>query len=86
MANHRFWKYLKHTLPNRLYWVLFSIDDLRLVVEMAKGILTKEKIDRQVAGQSTLMPFMMVRDGYHNKKAVTFDTHDRLDDKINLYL
>ena len=47
----------KNTLPNRLYWVLFPIDDLRLVVEMAKRILTKEKIDRQLASQSTaLMP------------------------------
>ena len=40
-------------------------------------ILTKEKIDRQLAGQSTITPFMNIRDGYHNKKAVTFDTKDR---------
>ena len=30
----------KKTLPTRLYWELFSIDDLRLVVETAKRILT----------------------------------------------
>ena len=35
----------KNTLPNRLYWVLFPIDDLRKTVETAKRILTKEKID-----------------------------------------
>ena len=37
----------KKTLPTRLYWVLFPIEDFRQVVETAKGILTKEKIDRQ---------------------------------------
>ena len=41
----------KNTLPTRLYWALFPIEDLRLVVERAKMILTKEKIDRQLLGQ-----------------------------------
>ena len=35
----------KNALPMRLYWVLFPIEDLRLVVETAKRILNK-KIDR----------------------------------------
>ena len=35
----------KNTLPTKLYGVLFPIDDLRQVVETAKTILTKEKID-----------------------------------------
>ena len=47
----------------RLYWVLFSIEDLRLAVEIAKRILTKEMIDRQLAGQSSSTLFMNVRDG-----------------------
>ena len=75
----------KNTLPNRLYWILFPIHDLRLAVEMAKQILTKEKTDRQLVGQSTLIvAFMKVSEGYHtNKKAVSFNTQDRLDDKID---
>ena len=32
----------KNTLPTKLYWILFPIDDLRQVVEVAKRILTKE--------------------------------------------
>ena len=32
----------KNTLPTKLYWVLFPIDDLRQTVETAKIILTKE--------------------------------------------
>ena len=40
----------KNTLQARLYWLPFPIEDLRLAVETAKRILTKEKIDRQLAG------------------------------------
>ena len=29
-----------------IYWILFPIEDIRLVVKSAKRILTKEKIDR----------------------------------------
>ena len=47
----------KNTVPNRLYWVLFPIDNLCEAVETAKRFLTKEKIDRQMSGQSTT-PFM----------------------------
>ena len=38
----------KNTIPNRLYWILFPIDNLRVAVETANGVLTKEKIDRQM--------------------------------------
>ena len=41
----------KNTLPTKLYWVLFPIMDLRQAVETVKRILTKEKIDRQLAGR-----------------------------------
>ena len=67
----------KNTLPTKLYWVLFPIKDLRQVVETAKGILTKEKVDKQLGGQSSSTPFMSC-----NKK-VTFYTWDRLEDKID---
>ena len=40
----------KNTLPTKLYWILFPIKDLRQVVETAKIILTKEKLDRQLTG------------------------------------
>ena len=42
-----------NTLPTKLYWILFPIEDLRQVVENAKRILTKEMIYRQLAGQSS---------------------------------
>ena len=64
-------------MPNRLYWVLFPIDNLREVVEKAKRFLTKEKIDRQMTGQSST-PFMKLNDK-KSKKAVLFDAGDVLE-------
>ena len=48
----------KNTIPNRLFWILFPIDNLKVAFETAKRVLTKEKIDRQMAGQSSATPFM----------------------------
>ena len=71
----------KNTLPTKLYWVLFPIADLRQAVETAKRILTKEKIDRQLAGQTSSTPFMSVRHGFNKK--VTFNAVDNLEQKID---
>ena len=68
-------KVFKNTLPTQLYWVLFPIEDLRLALETAKRILTKEEIDRPLAGKSSSMPFMSIKDWYNSKK-VTFDIVD----------
>ena len=38
----------KNTLPTKLYWVLFPIENLRQAVDTAKRILTKEKLDKQL--------------------------------------
>ena len=62
----------KNTIPTKLYWILFPIEDLRQVVETDKRILTKEKLDRQLTGQSSSTPFMSISDG-HNRK-VSSDT------------
>ena len=62
----------KNTLPTKLYWILFPIDDLKQVTETAKRILTKEKIDRQFSGQSSSTPFMSIKDSHSRK--VSFDT------------
>ena len=68
----------RNTLPSRLCWVLFSINNLRDAVDAAKRVLTKEKIDRQLSGQSnTTTPFMKVGEVHHsNNKTVSFNTHD----------
>ena len=60
---------------------MFPIEDLRQAVETAKRILTKEKLDRQLTGQTSTSPFMNIRDG--TDKRVSFNTRDELGDKID---
>ena len=60
----------KDTLPSRLYYMLYQIDNLRVVVETAKRPLTKELMDKK-AGQSTISPFMQVSQGSSKNKDKT---------------
>ena len=53
----------KNTLPTILYWILFPIENLRQAVDTAQGILTKEKLDKQLTDQTSTSPFMSVKDG-----------------------
>ena len=71
----------QNTLPSKLYWILFPIEDLRLVVDTAKRMLTTEKIDKQLAGQSSSTPFMNLRDS--QSKKVLFNMQDNLEQKID---
>ena len=71
----------KNTLPKKLYWILFPIEDLRQAVETAKRILTKEKLDKQLTGQTSTNPFMNIRDGTERK--VSFNARGELGDKLD---
>ena len=71
----------KNTLLTKLYWILFPIEDLRQAVDIANRILTKEKLDKQLTGQTSASPFMSVRDG--TERRVSFNTRDELGDKID---
>ena len=71
----------KNTLPRKLYWVLFPIENLRQAVDTAKRILTKEKLDKQLMGQTSTSPFLSIREG--TDKRVSFNTRDELGDKID---
>ena len=71
----------RNTFPSKLYWVLFPIEDLRVVVDTAKRMLTKEKIDKQSVGQTSSTPFKSVRD--IQSKRVLFNTPNSLGQKID---
>ena len=75
----------KNTLPSRLYWVLFSINNLREAVDVAKRVLTKEKINGQLSGQAgTTTPFKKVGDVHHsNRKTVSFSTQDLIRQQLD---
>ena len=62
----------KKTLPTKLYWIL----DLIHAVETAKRILTKEKLDKQLTGQTSTSPFMSVRE--ETDRRVLFNTREEL--------
>ena len=51
------------------------------MVETAKRILTKEKLDKQLTGQTSTSPFMSIRGGFSRK--VSSNTRDELGDKID---
>ena len=71
----------KNTLPTKLYWILFPIEDLRQAVETVKRIFTKEKLDKQLTRQSSSSPFMSIREG--PSRRVSFDTREELNNKID---
>ena len=71
----------KNTLPTKLYWVLFPVEDLRQAVDTAKRIITKEKLDKQLMGQTSTSPFMSIRE--QTDKRVSFNARDELGDKID---
>ena len=57
--------------------MLFPVDNLHEAVETAKRFLTKEKIDRQMTGQSST-PFMKLSDK-ESRKTVSFDARGLLE-------
>ena len=71
----------KNTLPTKLYWILFPIEDLRQAVDTAKRILTKRKVRQTVDRLDSHQPFMSVRD--RRDRRVSFNTRDELGDKID---
>ena len=50
--------------------MLYHVNDLRVAVETAKRLLTKEQMDKK-AGQATTCPFMQVSQGNSKKKNKT---------------
>ena len=57
------------------------MEDLRQAVDMAKRILTTEKLDKQLTGYTPTSPFMSVRDG--TDRRVSFNTREELGNKID---
>ena len=63
----------KNTLPSKLYWILFPINNLRDAVDATKRVLTKEKLDKQLSGQAIAStPFMKVGDASYGKKVLFY--------------
>ena len=66
----------KNTLPNKLYWILFPINNLREALDMAKRVLNKEKLDKKLTGQaSNISPFMNMRDDTQSGQKMQMKPH-----------
>ena len=74
----------KNTLPYQLYSTLINVNNLTDAIDLAKRVLTKEKLDRQLTRQSST-PFMKTTSSdnhptqTNNKKGVTFDAMETLE-------
>ena len=75
----------KNTLPHQLYSTLINVNNLRDAIDLAKRVLTKEKLDRQLTGQSSI-PFMKATSNNdspssqnHQKKGVMFGGMETLE-------
>ena len=67
-------------------WRSFHYDENRETIDAyIKRLLTKEKIDRQLSGQTgTTTPFMKEGDVYHsNNKTVSFNTDDLIREQLD---
>ena len=78
----------ENTLPYQLYLTLINVNNLRDAIDLTKRVLTKEKLDRQLTGQSSTPCMRMTsNDNYslqtNNKKGVTFDTMETLERNSN---
>ena len=73
----------KNTLPSKLYWILFPLNNLRDAVDAVKRVLTNEKVDKQLSGQTgTTTPFMKVGDTSHSGKKVSFKVQDSITEQL----
>ena len=67
----------KNTLPSKLYWILFPINNLREAVDTTKRVLNKEKLDKQLTGQaSSTSPFMKMRNTTDSGQKVLMKLQD----------
>ena len=73
----------KNTLPSKLYWILFPINNLRDAVEVTKRVLSKEKLDKHLSGQAVnSTPFMKMGETTNSGKEVLNINQDSIGEKI----
>ena len=64
-------------MPSTLYWILFPINNLSEAVDTVKGVLIKEKLDKQLTDQaSNISLFMRMRDNDNSGQQVLMKSWD----------
>ena len=73
----------KNTLPSNLYGILFPINNLQEAVDAAKRVLTKEKLDKQLSGQTAnSTAFMKMGDTMHTGKKMSIKPQDSIKERL----
>ena len=73
----------KNTLPRKLYWILFPINNLIDAIEAVKRVLTKEKLDKHLSGQTAnSTPFMKMEEAMLPGKEVSINAQGSIGEKI----
>ena len=72
----------KNTLPNKVYWILLPINNLRETVDAAKRV-TKEKLDKHLPGQTVnRTPFMKMGDTSYSGTKVSINAKNSITEEI----
>ena len=73
----------KNTLPSKLYWILFPINNLQETVHGAKMVLTKERLDKQLSTQTAnCTPFMKMGDTLHPGKKLSIKPQTSIKERL----
>ena len=73
----------KNIFPTRYYCLLFCIQNLTDVDKSSKCVMTKEKLDKQLAGQSSI-PYMSIKTHPSTKNnIVKFDEYKLMNNQID---
>ena len=73
----------KNILPSKLYWILFPINNFQEAVDAAKRVLTKEKLDKQLSGQTAnSTPFMKMEDTVHPGRKMSIKSQDSIEERL----
>ena len=74
----------KNTLPSKLYYMVYHINNLREAVETAKCMPAKEQIDKQKSGQPSASPFMKInqQNPKKNSKSLSFSMMETFKNKV----
>ena len=66
-----------------MYWILFPINNLRDAVHATKRVLTKEKLDKHLSGQTVnSTSFMKMGDTSHSGRKVSSNAQDSIREKM----
>ena len=69
-------------MPNRIYYMVFNMNNSRGAIETAKCVMTKEQINGKKTGQSSASPFIKVNQQNPKRKSVSFNMIQTIQNRV----